>query len=262
MPKITCPNCGITINLENRRKIDFDLIIKATRKRPRTFTELLHITKLPRKTLSLRLKELCNNGFLVKDEHLYKANGNVPIVNSSGFSRIFHNKRMRTGLILLLLLISFSASGYVMANFFPLPSIKKINHKPEVIGSFPMTLVVNNVEDLYAWQVAIFYNQSQLKVLEITPGGFVGGDYPFFMNSTDSFKDLLLLAGTLYGDTPGKNGSGTLAIITFGYFARDYCMPQIDPSALFGTYLMDSHGSYIPIEDSTLTLDVIGYPKN
>jgi len=259
MPKITCPNCGITINLENRRKIDFDLIIKATRKRPRTFTELLHITKLPRKTLSLRLKELCGNGYLVKSEHLYRANGNLSFGDSvstlNKFSREFHNKRTRTGLMLVLLLVSFSVSGYVLANFFPLPSPKKVNQEPAVIGKFTMNLDVNNVTDLYGWQVSIVYNQTQLKVLNITQGNLKS--YPFGLSQTD-LKDELLLGGTLaLGPVSGKNCSGTLAVITFGYFTEDYCIPQIDPSALFGTYLLNSHGYPIPIKNSTLALNIV-----
>ena len=50
MPRIMCPNCGLTISLEERRNLDFNLIKDATRKKPTSFTKLLHITKLPRKT--------------------------------------------------------------------------------------------------------------------------------------------------------------------------------------------------------------------
>ena len=75
MPQITCPNCGTTINLENRRALDFKLIRSATDKTPRTFTELLHITKLSRKTLNLRLKELCAEGILLKNDGMYSSNG-------------------------------------------------------------------------------------------------------------------------------------------------------------------------------------------
>jgi PKD repeat protein len=66
-PQITCPHCGSTINLENRKEVDFEKIMYALDKSPRTFTELLTITNLPRKTLSIRLKELCTSGSIVKD---------------------------------------------------------------------------------------------------------------------------------------------------------------------------------------------------
>ena len=64
-PQIRCPNCGITINLKNRKKVDIDLIERAVKK-PRSFTELLRITNFPRKTLALRLKDLCSHGLLLK----------------------------------------------------------------------------------------------------------------------------------------------------------------------------------------------------
>jgi len=66
-PQITCPNCGSTINLENRKEVDFEKIIHALYKSSKTFTELLSMTNLPRKTLSLRLKDLCSSGAIVKD---------------------------------------------------------------------------------------------------------------------------------------------------------------------------------------------------
>jgi len=65
----------------------------------------------------------------------------------------------------------------VLALFTSLPNIQEA---PKVIGDFSMFLNVNNISDLYAWQVAIIYNSSQIKVLEITSGGFVGGDFPLF----------------------------------------------------------------------------------
>jgi hypothetical protein len=67
MPKITCPGCGTTIDLENRKLLDFGKIFKALQGGPKTFTELLRITGLPRKTLSLRLKSLCDSGAVLKN---------------------------------------------------------------------------------------------------------------------------------------------------------------------------------------------------
>ncbi|MGQ9566079.1 MAG: PKD domain-containing protein [Candidatus Bathyarchaeales archaeon] len=66
-PQITCPHCGNTISLENRKEIDYDKILCALNRSPRTFSELLTMTNLPRKTLSIRLKDLCSAGTIVKD---------------------------------------------------------------------------------------------------------------------------------------------------------------------------------------------------
>lgn len=75
MPRIRCPNCGLTIDLESRKEIDFTEIFNALKSKDRTFTELLHITRLPRKTLSLRLKSLSKEGLVAKDNGGYRLVG-------------------------------------------------------------------------------------------------------------------------------------------------------------------------------------------
>ena len=251
----------MTINLENRREIDFRMIADATKRKGRTFTELLHITKLPRKTLSLRLKELCSEGSLVKSEKEYKLNGmsefNDDFHPLRRFTSAFGNERIKTGLMLITLLFAFTASGYVLANLMPpIPVVKDFSPEPLILGSFAMSLDISNVEDLYTWQVAIVYDQSELKVLDVSSGGFAGD---VFVNSTDSTEDLLLLGGTLKGAVSGQSGSGRLATITFGYYTEDYEAPpaQIIAEKVFDTYLENSQGQPIHIAESTLTLTEI-----
>ncbi len=74
MPKLTCPKCGTTIDLENRRNIDYGKILQALQKGPQSFTYLLKSTGLPRKTLSLRLNNLCSSGAISKNGG-YSLNG-------------------------------------------------------------------------------------------------------------------------------------------------------------------------------------------
>jgi PKD repeat protein len=83
-PQITCPYCGNTIGLENRKEVDFGKIMHALGKSPRTFTELLTMTNLPRKTLSIRLKELCASGSIMKDGGYHL---NPSIVSTNGTFR-------------------------------------------------------------------------------------------------------------------------------------------------------------------------------
>jgi len=237
--------------------MDFGLIKSAAKQRPRTFTDLLHVTKLPRKTLNLRLRELCAGGVLIKDGHFYRLNGfsndNQNRNFAKGLSNAFQNKKLRASLMLIALALFSCGSGYVLALFTSLPSVPII-HEPEVIGNFTMVLKVNGVADLYAWQVGVAYNSSQMRVLEITPGDFAGGDFPFFVNATDSVRNLLLIASSMRGDEEGKNGGGTLATITFGYYTEDYGIPKIASDQVFGTMLLNSKGEAIPIMESTLTL--------
>jgi hypothetical protein len=259
VPQITCPKCGMTINLENRKGVDFNLIENATKKGSKTFTELLHITKLSRKTLSLRLKELCEKGVLVKNAGAYGLNGGFNLENAcatfaTGSSKVIHDKRIRTGLMLMALLLFSSASGYVLAALIS----RETRQEPTILGDFTMALDVNNVDDLYAWQVAITFNSSEIKVLKITPGGFLGSDFPFFLNATDVDDGILLLGGSLQGEVPGKSGSGRLATIVFGYFVNKYREPAIALNGIIvSTLLINSKGSYIPFQDSTLTLYII-----
>lgn len=250
-----CPNCGTTINLENRKEVDFNLIRNATGKHPRTFTDLLHITKLSRKTLSLRLKGLCKDGVLIKEEGMYKLNGVTKSENNNrnfvkGFSSVLNDKRMRRGLLLIALCASFSFSGYALAMLLAVPQLEEIPHKPVILGNFTLALEVSNVNDLYAWQVSIDFNSTQLKALKVSPGDFFEVEFPCFVNASDVDDGVLLLGGTLKGDALGKDGSGTLATITFGYYVADYVSPTVDES-FPRTFLLNSSGSIIEMDVST-----------
>ena len=254
MPRIICPNCGKTINLENRREVDFQLIKKATYKRPCTFTELLHITKLPRKTLSLRIKQLCDMGALIKRNRLYCANGMHGIKNA-GFtrcSRFFDDTKIKTCGMLLIFILLFSVSGYVLALMTTGPE-KLENLKPTILGNFTVLLNVNEVTDLWAWQVVIKFDSSELTVLSVSSGEFfkVGEEFPDIL--WDAYSDRLLIGNTMYPGETAKSGSGTLAIIVFGYFVEDYRPPEIVSRSFdaFETYLIDSKGSRIIVDSDT-----------
>jgi hypothetical protein len=120
-----------------------------------------------------------------------------------------------------------------------------------------MAVEIANVNDLYVWQVAISFNATELKVLQVTPSNFVGLGYPLFCNSTDTGEGLLLVAGSLIGDSAGQSGSGTLATIVFGFFTSNYKAPMIVPEQMgFETFLEDSELANIPI-GTKLSLEVI-----
>jgi len=267
MPEMTCPNCGLTINMENRRRIDYDLIVTATRKSA-TFTQLLHATKLSRKTLSIRLKELCKNGAIMKSDGLYKLGNSSQADNrsigslqakslASNLSRAFHDRRLRVAVWTLMLVTSFSVSGYALAMYYA-PSPPQQNHsEPVTIGYSVMALEVSDVNDLYSWQAAISFNATELKVLQVTPGNFVGLGYPLFCNSTDTGEGLLLVGGCLEGDVAGKSGNGTLATIVFRCFTSSYKAPSIVPEQMgFETFLEDSELTNIPL-GTKLSLKVL-----
>jgi hypothetical protein len=262
MPQVTCPNCGTTINLENRKEIDFDMIKSAVRKEPCTFTGLLHATRLSRKTLTVRLKALCGDGILSKEDGKYRMNGTFEYANGGGLMprgllKFGHDRRVKTGVLLIGVLLLFSTSGYVLAKYFMLQ--RQAPLEPMVLGEFTMALDIHDVEDLYGWQVVVEFNSTEMKVLEASPGGFLGTDYPCFLNSTNSVKGELLLTGFLIGQVAGKSGSGRLATVAFGYFANNYKEPTIDfgKDGVFQTELFNPDASLKPITSSMLTLSTI-----
>lgn len=172
-------------------------------------------------------------------------------------------------LAFLILSLCFLTTWYVYA-FLLQPQVLKIPEEPEIVGNFMLALNVYNVNDLYAWQAVISYDPSELKVLNITPGGFLGaeclpingdefkGDSVFLKNVFPN-KGIIVIGGSMLGRACGKSGSGTLAYITFGYFNITYNFPTIvlNESHL-KTILLDSNSSTIRLNDSiTLILSKI-----
>jgi hypothetical protein len=243
MPQIRCPNCGTTINLEKRRENDFSLILKSIKSKERSFSELLKITKLPRKTLDLRLKQLLRENKIAKN-----ANGLYCFNNGEGkFADSILNREIRwpsnktlVSLLIIGLCVSATSLAFAMV-------IQPKRSEPLPLGYFSAEVKVENVSDLYTWQVSIKYNHSEIKVFKIIPGDFLGNDQ-VFANSTDSFPDMLMILGSLKGPVSGRSGSGTLATIIFGYFTVDYAKPEIIDESFCKTRLLDSNGCEIPFD--------------
>lgn len=140
-PQIRCPNCGTTINLENRKNIDFNMILKALREKRRSFTDLLHITHLPRKTLSLRLKALIRSKAVLKNEG-YSLNksfsydewvNKIALNHSVNLKDTAFNLRKKLLMVLLVLIIGVPVAARVSAMIFGPPTHIPI---PEPIASF------------------------------------------------------------------------------------------------------------------------------
>jgi len=276
MPQIRCPNCGLTISLENRKEMDEGIITDAVQGRERTFTDLLHITRLPRKTLSLRLKEMRENGLIAKEDGVYKSNGFSAPGSGLGFQKhrlsvMVRDKRIRAGLMMVALVISIPAFSYAMATFVaPFSYVE-----PVAMGNFKMTLEAHNVDHLGAWQVYISYDTSELRVSDVQSGGFLDNDNELFIDKTDIDGDgvpdgALLLADSSYPDTPARSGDGVLATIVFEYYVVDYTEPTIALRWMgFDSGWIDSRSSptspeqspIIPFEvPSTLTLTKVQKP--
>ena len=264
MPQIRCPRCGLTINLENRRDVDFKLIIDAVKQKARTFTELLSLTSLPRKTLNLRLNELCQNGVLIKAEGGYQLNGHINSRKSftRSLSSPLSERRIKGLVALMILLVGFPTLSYALANLFP--STTYVPPKePNVLGTFTAVIEVENVKDLWAWQVLISFNPDELKFLNWECGEIIEAEPPFKATNPeiDIAKGCLLIGATLKAHEPGKNieGKKTLAYVTFGYYLENYEMPKlvIEGTGPFNTVLLNSNLQEIPITDETLSIKIL-----
>jgi hypothetical protein len=265
VPQIRCPNCGLTINLENRKDTDVQLITTAVQHNASSFTDLLHSTKLPRKTLSIRLKEMCHNGVLAKVDGGYKLNGisgpEKRIANPfSRVASVVSDRRVK-GLILLgMVLIGFPALTYAMVALFPSTPSISVAPEPKLLGSFTAIVEVHDVKDLYAWQAVIAFNSSELKFLKMTAGKDFNVTFPFFQNPSDLDNGMMLVGGTLQGPCTGINipGKGSLAVIEFGYYVSNYQSPRaILSGGGFETALLDSEQRGIAVSDSTLSLTIL-----
>jgi len=192
-PQITCPHCGNTINLENRKEVDFEKIMHALGKSPKTFTELLTMTNLPRKTLNLRLKELCASGAIMKDGG-YHLNSSIKPTNrilgkKNGNGKmnqtILHIKKnvqwIPVALIICLVVVAVGSAIMISPPAPSPPPAPLAPAQPVQMPSMPaariyvdplpttinqsqigqtitLNIMVSNVTDLYTWQAGMTFN--------------------------------------------------------------------------------------------------------
>jgi hypothetical protein len=207
------------------------------------------------------LKELCASGVIEKAEGSYRFNGGSTPSKSSAFrfgraSSVLSDKRIRAAVMLTVLLVGLPGASYVLAMLVSTPFNSPAYQQPQVLGSFSAALEIENVNDLYAWQVALKYNTDQLKVLNVSLGeDFIVEDPGLVSRDLDDGG--LLLGATLRGETSGFTGNGELATIVFGYYVSDYEQPRIvEEYGSFETLFLDSTMSHIAVPNGALKLTV------
>jgi hypothetical protein len=239
-PQVRCPNCGTSINLKNREETDFNMILEALQHRQRTFSDLLRTTRLPRKTLSIRLKQLAEKELIIKDGG-YRLNGekNYGVKKEGVLMRKFSNLDRKKLLIAMLLIgISLPTGATVLATIRKAPEPEPI--KP--LGSFSVTAEVLGASDVYGWQVIVRFDDQQLKVVEVASGDFLEKTNQTYSDMTNYHgyelrsksmfmysvnKGIIMFAQTLLGPESGKSGNGILAYIQFEYYSANYTEPEI-----------------------------------
>lgn len=166
-PQIRCPQCGMSINLENREKIDMNLIMRALQTKRRLFTKLLTITKLSRKTLSLRLKELVSTGAIVKDGG-YALNGFLSLAQSFGNYAGIPNEdlkktlvHLRKNIVVLFLLlcigmpVAFHVYAHLTSSPEPIPPVATFTVSPKP-PYFIRWVQQSNGETTYYYPTLVF----------------------------------------------------------------------------------------------------------
>jgi len=252
MPQIRCPGCGITINLENRKKIDFDLIIGSLKNGSKTFTQLLRATHLPRKTLSLRLKELVDSRIIAKDRdyrltdspaasefQMRRSTKRVHNLKSKVVRLIKDNPDGNRDSLMIVSFFAFLVISSVLTNTLMVRAhrVHNLNTDYQIAdGTFEVKIGIANAANLYAWQGKITYDPTILKVVNVASGDFLSSDaivinatgqfystetsysarsLLIFATDASSIEGTLLVGGSLVGETQGSYGAGTLATVTF-----------------------------------------------
>jgi len=251
MPQIRCPNCGTNINLETRRELDYGMIVSGIEKGSKSFTDLLKMTGLPRKTLSLRLTALCDLGVIIKDggyrlngeAHLEKWGKKMVLAEGHPLAKPSFFTRRNVLIILTLLVIGVSIAANVSAMMFSSPPSPP--PQPSSIGTFKMDIKIYNTNDLFTWQAMIHFNPSELIFIDAEEGSFLSTSAPYgtvfvFTNDTGEPGELLVSDSLKGMNAPGVSATGTLATITLGYKTETYELPKIVYDDTFETFLWDS----------------------
>lgn len=236
------------------------MISKTLRQGPKTFTQLLMVTRLPRKTLSIRLKELVDSGTVVKDggyrltSSSHSLSKGLNLMTSRFLNENLAGKSNAITLttLLILLIVPFLVTPFALSQQ----------------NTFVVKVKVTNAIDLYAWQVRVNFDPKSSSAVNVVPGDFFGfdalvvdatfssvppsndelqsfhGNYLFVFNTRISYGGILL-GGTRIGKVAGLSGDGVLATITFARAGPDVGVsnPYIESSVLLDPLVANAAGS-------------------
>jgi parallel beta-helix repeat protein len=113
-------------------------------------------------------------------------------------------------------------------------------------SNFSVRIRVNNVTDLYTWQVTLYFDSTTINFIEasIPPGHIFGNQTivtpPPFLG-TDSRGTYVTLGCTLLGEVPGVNGDGILSDLRFKAISFGTCFLTFGPEPVVDTFLLDTN---------------------
>ena len=158
---------------------------------------------------------------------------------------------MRKTVIILVLSIMFLSSVFALHQVMGQPtatvSVQTVQNQD---GTYLANITVSNVNDLYGWQVSLYYPSSILNGTQVVEGPFlkaeVSSTYFLISNFTNNYNATygwILVTCTCLGNVPGVSGSGTLATVTFNTVGTGSAVLHIDKT---GTQLEDSNENLLP----------------
>lgn len=132
---------------------------------------------------------------------------------------------------------------------------------PELGLSFTINITIQNVNDLYGWELKLYYPNDILNGTQVTQGPMLkkGGALTFFYvhifndNYNETHGLINVLCTRVQSEAPGVDGDGVLVIITF----KTKSTSSSKILHLEDVKLSDSNANQIPCTTSDGTITVI-----
>jgi hypothetical protein len=125
--------------------------------------------------------------------------------------------------------------------------------------AFGLSIRIDSVADLYAYQFDLAFNAAVVRATQITEGTFLSGGGPtFFLPGTidNTVGAIYFTADSLQGPVGGVLGGGVLATVTFEALGAGS-----SPVAIQNLFLLDSSFSSIDVTAFDGAVDVSGVPE-
>ena len=150
--------------------------------------------------------------------------------------------------VLLLIVSSASTAGVGLSSMGMADALPTLQMNPSYIvvtntsSPFSLDVTVSNITDLYAWQVAIYFENTKVNIVGATQGDFLSPVnsttwVPTWNNNYNSTHGEVTLYCTLESPISGVSGTGTLATIIFQVVGGGNATLHFDTS---NTLLLDS----------------------
>jgi hypothetical protein len=116
-----------------------------------------------------------------------------------------------------------------------------------VCSNFTVAVNINDVTDLYGWQICLTFNPNLMECLEVTEGPFLKstGRPTLFIAQMDNNAGWVTVACCLMDSLPGVSGSGTLMYIKFHCDGPGQC-DLVFSNTPYQTFLFDHTLTTIP----------------